>query len=52
MAEDVSSDVTDRMFDLNTLGPIKLARAALSHMLRRRCESLYPPMTHDPTHDP
>ena len=36
MAEDVSAEVTDRMFELNTLGPIKLARAALSHMLRRK----------------
>ena len=32
----MSSEVTDRMFELNTLGPIKLARAALSHMLRRK----------------
>ena len=36
MAEDVSAAVTDQMFELNTLGPIKLARAALSHMLRRK----------------
>ena len=36
MAEDVSSPVTDQMFQLNTVGPIKLARAALTHMLQRR----------------
>ena len=36
MAEDVSANVVDKMFALNTLGPIKLTRAALPHMLRRR----------------
>ena len=36
MAEDISAGVTDQMFALNTIGPIKLARAALVHMLRRK----------------
>ena len=36
MAEDISAGVTDQMFALNTVGPIKLARAALVHMLRRK----------------
>lgn len=36
MAEDVTASVTDQMFALNTIGPIKLTRAALPHMLRRQ----------------
>jgi short-subunit dehydrogenase len=36
MAEDVSYSVTDQMFDLNTLGPIKLTKAALPHLLSRK----------------
>jgi NADP-dependent 3-hydroxy acid dehydrogenase YdfG len=36
LASEVSPEVTDALFGVNTLGPIKLTRAALPYMLARR----------------
>eukprot|EP00955_Chlamydomonas_euryale_P085145 364058-Chlamydomonas_euryale.AAC.7 len=35
LAEDITTPIMEQMFALNTLGPIKLTRAALPYMLRR-----------------
>ncbi|KAK9819730.1 hypothetical protein WJX72_001706 [[Myrmecia] bisecta] len=36
VAEETSADVMEQLFELNTLGPVKLTRAALPYMLSRK----------------